>query len=109
MPATSKQVRSQLGLSNASYGYIPDTLTNMLPTWHKIGKPTPLFTKIEDQTVETLRKRYGGQQEVNGEGSARDDESTLNDQNNDEIASLEAAITTQVSKSISRFRCKSHF
>lgn len=95
MPATSKQVRSQLGLSNASYGYIPDTLTNMLPTWHKIGKPTPLFTKIEDQTVETLRKRYGGQQEVNGEGSARDDESTLNDQNNDEIASLEAAITTQ--------------
>ncbi|EZA60354.1 Methionyl-tRNA synthetase, cytoplasmic [Ooceraea biroi] len=89
MPTTSKQLRSQLGLSNKSYGYIPETITNILPTWHKIGKPSPLFTKIEDQSVEVLRKKYAGQQEVNGEVS------TTNKAPDDGIASLETAITKQ--------------
>lgn len=71
-----------MGLSNKSYGYIPETITSMLPTWHKIGKPSPLFTKIEDEQVEMLRKKYAGQQEINGQES---------------VASLEAAITKQVS------------
>lgn len=87
MPSTSKELRSQLGLSNKSYGYIPETITNMLPTWHKIGKPSPLFTKIDDQKVEMLRKKYAGQQNTNG---------TSTDKASDEsVASLEAAITKQ--------------
>lgn len=90
MPSTAKELRSQLGLSNKSYGYIPETITNMLPTWHKIGKPSPIFTKIDDQKVEMLRKKYAGQQETNNEISEnKADES---------VASLEAAITKQVSK-----------
>ncbi|XP_077270556.1 methionyl-tRNA synthetase 1 isoform X1 [Temnothorax americanus] len=89
MPSTTKQLRSQLGLSNKTYGYIPETITNMLPTWHKIGKPSPLFTKIEDQKVEMLRKKYAGQQENNGQAAKTAKSS-------DEIvASLEAAITKQ--------------
>lgn len=92
MPSTAKQLRSQLGLSNKSYGYIPETITNMLPTWHKIGKPNPLFTKIEDQKVEMLRKKYAGQQETNNELSA-------NKTSDESVASLEVAITKQVSKS----------
>lgn len=92
MPTTAKQLRSQLGLSNKSYGYIPKTITNMLPTWHKIGKPSPLFTKIEDQKIEMLRNKYAGQQETNGEGSAASKTSV------DSIAALEAAITKQVSR-----------
>jgi len=92
MPATSKQLRSQLGLNNKTYGYIPETITNMLPTWHKIGKPSPLFVKIEDETVEMLRKKYAGQQEVNGVAS------TTNKTLDDSIMSLEAAITKQVGK-----------
>lgn len=91
MPATAKQLRSQLGLSNKSYGYIPETITNMLPTWHKIGKPSPLFTKIEDQKIEMLRKKYAGQQETNNE--------MLANKADESVASLEAAITKQVSKS----------
>lgn len=90
MPTTAKQLRSQLGLSNKSYGYIPETITNMLSTWHKIGKPSPLFTKIEDEQVEMLRKKYAGQQAINGHAS---------DVSSDNVASLEAAITKQVSKS----------
>lgn len=91
MPSTAKQLRSQLGLSNKSYGYIPETITNMLPTWHKIGKPSPLFTKIEDQKIEMLRKKYDGQQETNNGISAN--------KVADESITLEAAITKQVSKS----------
>ncbi|XP_067213985.1 methionine--tRNA ligase, cytoplasmic [Linepithema humile] len=89
MPTTAKQLRSQLGLSNKSYGYIPKTITNMLPTWHKIGKPSPLFTKIEDQKVEMLRIKYAGQQETNGKEPAASKTS------DDSIAALEAAITKQ--------------
>ncbi|XP_072745898.1 methionine--tRNA ligase, cytoplasmic [Anoplolepis gracilipes] len=88
MPSTAKQLRSQLGLSNKSYGYIPETITNMLPTWHKIGKPSPLFIKIEDQKVEMLRKKYAGQQETNNEMSA-------NKTSNESVAFLEAAIAKQ--------------
>ncbi|EFN64410.1 Methionyl-tRNA synthetase, cytoplasmic [Camponotus floridanus] len=87
MPSTAKQLRSQLGLSNKSYGYIPETITNMLPTWHKIGKPNPLFTKIEDQKIEMLRKKYDGQQETNNGISAN--------KVSDESITLEAAITKQ--------------
>ncbi|XP_018339699.1 PREDICTED: methionine--tRNA ligase, cytoplasmic isoform X1 [Trachymyrmex septentrionalis] len=87
MPSTAKQLRSQLGLNNKSYGYIPEIITNMLPTWHKIGKPSPLFTKIEDQKVEMLRKKYAGQQETNGDGT--------NKSSDESIAILEAAITKQ--------------
>jgi methionyl-tRNA synthetase len=94
MPATSKQLRAQLGLNNKTYGYIPETIINILPTWHKIGKPSPLFVKIEDETVEMLRKKYAGQQEVNGVTS------TINKTSDDSIVSLEAAITKQVGKSL---------
>lgn len=90
MPNVAKQLRSQLGLSNKNYGYIPEKITNMLPTWHKIGKPSPLFTKIEDQKIEMLRKKYAGQQETNGE--------VINKSSDESIASLEAAITKQVSR-----------
>ncbi|XP_014475977.1 PREDICTED: methionine--tRNA ligase, cytoplasmic isoform X2 [Dinoponera quadriceps] len=89
MPTTAKQLRSQLGLSNKSYGYIPETITNMLPTWHKIGKPSPLFTKIEEQQVEMLRKKYAGQQEINGRTAA------TNVASDESVDSLETAIMVQ--------------
>jgi len=100
MPSTAKQLKSQLGLSNKSYGYIPETITNMLPTWHKIGKPSPLFTKIEDEKTEMLRKKYAGQQETN--------DNVANKSSDASIASLEAAITKQVSRSFcSSYKTKS--
>lgn len=33
-------------------------------TGHKIGKPSPLFSKIEQSRLDELRAKYGGQQEV---------------------------------------------
>lgn len=66
MPNTSREIRGQLGLDKARYGYIPDTVVNMLPPGHKIGKVSPLFAKIDDQLIEELREKYGGKQETNG-------------------------------------------
>ncbi|XP_043277078.1 methionine--tRNA ligase, cytoplasmic [Venturia canescens] len=66
MPNTSRRLRKQLGLDEVSYGYIPDVVSISLPAGHKIGKPSPLFTKIEDSQVESLRLKYAGKQDSNG-------------------------------------------
>ncbi|XP_014220044.1 methionine--tRNA ligase, cytoplasmic [Copidosoma floridanum] len=63
MPNTARELRAQLGLTKQNYGYIPEVVTLMLSTGHSIGKPSPLFTKIEDSRVEELRKSYAGRQE----------------------------------------------
>ncbi|XP_020708517.2 methionine--tRNA ligase, cytoplasmic isoform X2 [Athalia rosae] len=63
MPNTSRDLRAQLGLDKTMYGYIPDTIIMLLPAGHKIGKPSPLFTKILDEQVELLRQKYSGKQD----------------------------------------------
>lgn len=35
----------------------------LLKSGHKINKPTPLFTKIEQSRVDELKKKYGGSQD----------------------------------------------
>ncbi|XP_053976451.1 methionine--tRNA ligase, cytoplasmic [Hylaeus volcanicus] len=80
MPNTSRELRSQLGLDSSNYGYIPDVITNILSTGHKIGKPSPLFKKMEDKDVETLRNKYAGKQETVNKTQAinvHDDEKSL--------------------------------
>lgn len=89
MPNTSREIRAQLGLEKGRYGYIPDIIVNMLPPGHKIGKPSPLFTKIEDQLIEELRKKYAGKQEPNGTQSKTENDIT------ESIETLEASIAKQ--------------
>lgn len=36
---------------------------NLLPSGHKIGKPAPLFTKIDLSQVEELKKKFAGKQQ----------------------------------------------
>ncbi|KAL7301642.1 hypothetical protein TKK_0005649 [Trichogramma kaykai] len=62
MPNTARELRSQLGLSVQTYGYIPNVISLMIPCGHKLGKPKPLFAKIEDKQVEELRQKYAGKQ-----------------------------------------------
>lgn len=80
MPCTARELRSQLGLQTNNYGYIPDDITSILPTGHKIGKPSPLFKKIEEKDVETLRKKYAGKQD------------TTNSDEHGDVKSLDSAI-----------------
>lgn len=89
MPNTARELRGQLGLTKQNYGYIPEVLSIMLPAGHSIGKPSPLFTKIEDKQVQELRKKYAGKQEPT---PPREIASAPTD-----VAALEAAIAKQVS------------
>lgn len=61
-------------------------MLNLLRSGHVIGKPAPLFAKIEPETLEQLKKRFGGKQQTNGLKLDR--------------ASLEAAVAEQVGNSI---------
>lgn len=92
MPETSLKIRSQLGLDKNNYGYIPDVIVNVLPCGHKIGKPVPLFEKIEDQQIEMLRQKYAGKQVKE---TVVDKQSTPH-VGVEDVATLEAKISTQV-------------
>ncbi|KAJ8672750.1 hypothetical protein QAD02_004010 [Eretmocerus hayati] len=70
MPNTGRELRSQLGLSKQNYSYIPEVVSIMLPAGHRIGKPSPLFTKIEDSVIEDLRNKYSGKQTNTSSGEA---------------------------------------
>nr|XP_003702412.1 PREDICTED: methionine--tRNA ligase, cytoplasmic [Megachile rotundata]XP_012138592.1 PREDICTED: methionine--tRNA ligase, cytoplasmic [Megachile rotundata] len=89
MPNAARELRTQLGLDASNYGYIPDIITNILPAGHKIGKPSPLFKKIEDKDVEALRQKYAGKQES---------QNNTQKNNNNDVKSLEAAIAEQGNK-----------
>ena len=63
MPSTTKELRGQLGLTQKDYGYIPEVVSIMIQPGHTIGKPSPLFSKIEDKKIAELRKKYAGKQD----------------------------------------------
>ncbi|XP_077292079.1 methionyl-tRNA synthetase 1 [Arctopsyche grandis] len=65
MPETARNVLTQLGTSLAKVGRVNPERPSfylLLPGGHKIGKPSPLFTKIETAKVEELKKRFSGRQ-----------------------------------------------
>lgn len=59
--------------------------TILLPTGHKIGKPSPLFTKLEQAFIDELKGKYGGTQETRAEAPQQP-------------AELEAAVQAQADK-----------
>lgn len=61
--------------------------TLLLPTGHKIGKPAPLFAKLEQAFIDELKGKYGGSQEVKPAATQQ-----LN------AANLEAAVQAQGEK-----------
>ncbi|KAG7204594.1 hypothetical protein KM043_005013 [Ampulex compressa] len=94
MPNTARELRLQLGL-DMNYGYIPETITVILPAGHVIGKPSPLFKKIEDHEVEELRKKYAGKQEVvngnvesSGTGHTKEDKLVKDTKSKQSISNL---------------------
>lgn len=62
---------------------------------HKIGKPAPLFAKIELERVQEFRDRYGGPQVVNNASAASSSSATNQPQN---VADAEAAVAKQGDK-----------
>jgi methionyl-tRNA synthetase len=70
MPETSAQIMVQLWLSPDSGDNSKAISLNLLNTklkpGHKIGKPEPLFKKLEDKEVALLQSKYGGKQAKEG-------------------------------------------
>lgn len=73
--------------------------TNMkllLKAGHKIGKPVPLFAKIEPATIDALKAKYGGQQE--GGGAAVPQTPTTPKLFYETVAQAEKALSEQAAK-----------
>ncbi|CAH1408079.1 unnamed protein product [Nezara viridula] len=61
MPDTVKTLSQQLNLPIESFSIEADFIP-YLDAGHKIGKPFPLFTKIEPAVAESLKAKYAGRQ-----------------------------------------------
>ncbi|KAK3106651.1 hypothetical protein FSP39_024573 [Pinctada imbricata] len=59
MPQTSATIQSQLNMS-ADCNVIHHDFVCVLPPGHKIGKPSPLFQKIEPTVITELKKKFQG-------------------------------------------------
>ncbi|XP_012696681.2 methionine--tRNA ligase, cytoplasmic isoform X2 [Clupea harengus] len=65
MPTVSETIRSQLQAPPASAHFMLQGEGNFvcsLPAGHRIGTVSPLFQKLEAEQIETLKKKFGGQQ-----------------------------------------------
>ncbi|KAF6037367.1 MARS [Bugula neritina] len=60
MPEVSQTMRDQLNIQ--SLWQLEKTFTCNLKPGHKIGKPSPLFAKIEPELISELKKRFSGTQ-----------------------------------------------
>lgn len=62
MPVSSGQLQEQLNVVPGEVNHLEPALVCRLQPGHRIGKPKPLFEKIEQSKIDELRKRYAGQQ-----------------------------------------------
>ncbi|XP_064594785.1 methionine--tRNA ligase, cytoplasmic-like isoform X2 [Liolophura sinensis] len=69
MPSVSVTIQEQLQLPDEAV-IICDQFVCQLPPGHKIGKPSPLFQKIETATITELKKRFAGKPEVKNQQAA---------------------------------------
>lgn len=65
----------------------------LLKPGHKIGKPLPLFTKIEQSVIDELKKKYGGVQQAK-DATPKPEKSKLFDN----VAEAEKAVADQGEK-----------
>lgn len=88
MPDTSRIIRKQLNAPDNVMTLSSENpeITRLLKTGHKLGKPYPLFSKIEEAKVEELKKRFAGKQIVQ------------NGIENLDVANLEEAVNKQADK-----------
>uniref|UniRef100_A0A0A9XCR8 Methionine--tRNA ligase, cytoplasmic n=1 Tax=Lygus hesperus TaxID=30085 RepID=A0A0A9XCR8_LYGHE len=95
MPQTVDTIAEQMNVDVSIFS-IMETFQPYLKTGHKIGKPLPLFTKIEPSVVESLKQKYAGRQKSSTPEAAT--QGKLNLVGVDQltaIVTLENAITAQ--------------
>ncbi|XP_050968662.1 methionine--tRNA ligase, cytoplasmic isoform X2 [Labeo rohita] len=73
MPTVSHTIREQLQAPPTCAGAMlqaAGTFICTLPAGHRIGTVSPLFQKLENEQIEALRKRFGGQQTPSSSSAA---------------------------------------
>ncbi|XP_053963720.1 methionine--tRNA ligase, cytoplasmic [Anastrepha ludens] len=63
MPTLARTLLTQLNAKQTPLNPEKPFINILLPTGHKIGKPAPLFTKLEPSFIEELKKKFGGVQD----------------------------------------------
>lgn len=66
-------------------------MSQLLPNGHKINKPAPLFTKIEQSVIDELKKKYGGVQQEKDSAKPKAEKSKLFNS----VEEAEKAVTDQ--------------
>lgn len=98
MPAISKVMAEQMNASEDIF-VLTEDMNILLPEGHKIGKPEPIFNKIELSTVEELKKMFSGRQSAPKETSQKSEEKFADLQSASKLADslkkLEIAIGEQ--------------
>ncbi|KAM4838940.1 methionine--tRNA ligase, cytoplasmic [Urocitellus parryii] len=62
MPTVSTTIQAQLQLPLPACSVLPTNFLCTLPAGHQIGTVSPLFQKLENDQIESLRQRFGGGQ-----------------------------------------------
>ncbi|KAF4010432.1 hypothetical protein G4228_001761 [Cervus hanglu yarkandensis] len=62
MPAVSATIRAQLQLPPPACSVLPTSFLCTLPAGHQIGTVSPLFQKLENDQIESLKQRFSGGQ-----------------------------------------------
>ncbi|XP_065221713.1 methionine--tRNA ligase, cytoplasmic isoform X2 [Planococcus citri] len=99
MPNIAKIMAEQMNASEDLF-VLTEDMNILLPEGHKIGKPVPIFTKIELSTVETLKKMFSGRQTSPPKEPSKKPEETFADLQSaskvaDSLKKMENAITEQ--------------
>ncbi|KAG6444362.1 LOW QUALITY PROTEIN: methionine--tRNA ligase, cytoplasmic [Manduca sexta] len=91
-PDAARRLRAQLGLPASALRINPanPSLIQYLPPGHVIGKPEPLFAKIEQDLLDKLRAKYAGTQ---SERANKENGSAQGGSNS--VADLEKAVAAQ--------------
>lgn len=63
MPSFTENVLHQLNLDNSVLNLESSKFKILVPEGHKIGKPAPLFSRIDDAAIKKLREFYNGSQD----------------------------------------------
>lgn len=64
MPSTSRILLAQLNTSLLQINPNKPQIQMSLPHGHRIGKPAPIFAKIEQARIDELKKKYAGVQQT---------------------------------------------
>ena len=88
MPNTSSVIQQQLNISDVNFLKENLCFVELLPKGHVINKPFPLFSKMEETTIISLKNKFFGAQDTKkGESKTK--------VNSIDISVLEAKITAQ--------------